>query len=214
MFGRFERRSSIHACLDLSAAEFFTLPQELFGEVFGQINIDPRWLHLGVVEFAPTPSRPSWLYVTSGYSNPWEQEPSLYDPHGESGAGVEFTFSVSEQGDWAIQVLQRMLAFDLLLGAGRFPGRDRLALHDRIPFRGPINGAADCELRNLVLVECEDGPKEFGLPSGEVILVGFTGMTDAELAFAKVHGSGALLNQLRAAGYHPITNPHRTSLVL
>jgi hypothetical protein len=192
----------------------FPLSQALFLERFSQSDIDPRWLFLGVFEFAPTPSRPSWLYVTSGYSNPWDDDPSEYDPNGESGAGVEFTFAVSEQGDWAIQTLQNMMAFDLLLGAGRYPGRDRLSLHDRIPLRAPVNGAADCEIRNLVLVEREDGPQDFRLPSGEVILVGFTGITDAELDFAKARGSDALLDQLRSAGYHPVTNPNRKSLNL
>jgi hypothetical protein len=200
LFGRVERG-------------IFPLTQDLFGRRFGQHDIDPRWLFLGVFEFSPTPERDSWLYVTSGYSNPWDGEPGDYGSSGESGAGVEFTFAVSEQGDWAIQTLQAMLAFDLLLGAGRFPGRDRLSLHDRIPLRAPLNGSEDCQIRNLVLVEREDGAQEFTLPSGEVILVGFTGITDSELAFAKAHGSPALLDKLRAAGAHPITSPHRASVV-
>jgi hypothetical protein len=191
----------------------FPLTQELFANSFGQRDVDPRWLFYGVIEFAPTADRGSWLYTTSGHSNPWDQEPSDYDPSGESGAGVEFTFSVSEQGDWAIGVLQRMLAFDLLLGAGGFPGSDRLSLHDRIPLRAPLSGQDECELRNLILVEMEDGPQEFSLPSGEVTLVGFTGITDAELDFAKANGSPALISRLRSAGYHPITNPNRASLI-
>jgi len=192
----------------------FPLTQQLFAERFDQSDIDPRWLFHGVFEFAPTTARPSWLYVTSGYSNPWDQEPASYDPSGESGAGVEFTFAVSEQGDWAIETLQHMLAFDLLLGAGRIAASDRFSLHDRIPLRAPINGQSECQVRNLVLVEREDGPQEFSLPSGEVILVGFTGITDAELAFAKTHGSPALIERLRVAGYHPVTNPSRASLVI
>lgn len=191
----------------------FPLTNELFEKRLGQTDIDPRWLFLGVFEFAPTSDRNSWLYVTSGYSNPWEQDPEDYDPEGESGSGVEFMLSVSEQGDWAIETLQATLAFDLLLGVGRFPGRERLSLHDRIPLRAPLNGHSDCQIRNLVLVEREDGPQEFSLPSGEVILVGFTGVTDAELAFAKTSGSDALIDKLRAAGRHPTTNPHRQSVI-
>jgi len=76
----------------------------------------------------------------------------------------------------------------------------------------PVNGEPGCEIRNLVLVEREDGPKEFSLPSGKVILFGFTGVTDAELVFAKSDGSPALVDRLRAAGCHPITNPNRKSL--
>lgn len=191
----------------------FPLTQELFSKRFGQSDVDPRWLVHGVLEFAPTPGRPSWLYATSGYSNPWEEEPDQYDANGESGSGVEFTFEVSEQGDWAIEALQSMLAFDILLGVGRFPGAERFSLHDRIPLRGPINGNDNCLIRNLVLVERENGPQEFALPSGEVILVGFTGITDTELAFAKARGTPALLDKLRLNGAHPVTNPSRGSVI-
>ena len=31
-----------------------------------RLDIDPRWLFLGVFEFAPALNRPSWLYVISG----------------------------------------------------------------------------------------------------------------------------------------------------
>jgi hypothetical protein len=191
----------------------FPLTPELFSRRFGQQDIDPRWLHLGVFEFAPTEQRQSWLYVTSGQSNPWDDDPEDYRADGESGAGVEFTFAVSEQGDWAIRTLQNMLAFDLLLRAGRFQNGQPFALHSRIPLRAPANGEPTCEIRNLVLVEREDGPREFSLPSGAVILVGFTGITDAELAFAKANSSAALIDKLRAAGFHPITNPHRHSIL-
>ncbi len=52
----------------------FPLTHELFSR-FGGAEVDPRWLFLGVFEFAPTPERASWLYVTSGYSNPSEDDP-------------------------------------------------------------------------------------------------------------------------------------------
>jgi hypothetical protein len=191
----------------------FPLTYELFNKRFGQRNVDPRWLFLGVFEFPPTPERSSWLYVTSGYSNPWNEEPEAYNVTGESGFGVEFTFAVSEQGDWAVETLQSMLAFDLLLRAGRFPNGQPLALHDRIPLRGPVNGRPNCAIRNLIMVEPEHIATEFCLPSGRVLLVGFTGVTDAELTFAKANGSEPLISRLRTAGHHPITNPHRPSLI-
>jgi hypothetical protein len=53
----------------------FPRTQELFSKRFGQRNVDPRWLFFGVFEFAPTPKRCSRLYVSSGYSNPWNEEP-------------------------------------------------------------------------------------------------------------------------------------------
>ena len=191
----------------------FPLTQELFSQRFGQDDVDPRWLFLGVFEFAPTHDRPSWLYVTSGNSNPWNHDPEDYRPENESGAGVEFMLAASEQGDWAIQTLQAMLALDLLLGAGQIGNGQPLSLHARIPLHAPINGDQTCQIRNLVVVEREDGPGEFLLPSGNVILAGFTGITDAELAFAKSNGSPALIEKLRAAGFHPTTNPRRPSIV-
>jgi len=97
----------------------FPLTQDLFLGRFGQDDVDPRWLSLGVFEFAPTLDRPSWLYVTSGHSNPWDDDPEDYREENESGAGVEFILATSEQGDWAIQTLQAVLALDLLLSAGR-----------------------------------------------------------------------------------------------
>ncbi|MGA1341449.1 MAG: suppressor of fused domain protein [Hyphomonas sp.] len=195
------------------ARGIFALPLEMFTQQFGQSEIDPRWLHYGVFEFAPTISRRSWLYLTSGHSNPWEQSPADYDPSGESGIGVEFTLATTEPGDWAIRTLQSMLAFDILLWAGRFPGKEYIGLGDRIPLRAPVNGDAQCALRNLVMTEAEGIPDEFQLPSGKVILTGFTAITDAELSEAKQHGTPALVDRLRAAGFHPVNDPHRPSIV-
>jgi hypothetical protein len=190
----------------------FPLQMETLTQQFGQSEIDPRWLNYGVFEFAPTTSRRSWLYVTSGHSNPWEQSPAEFDPNGESGIGVEFTMATTESGDWAIRTLQSMLAFDILLWAGRFPGKEYLGLSDRIPLRAPLNGDRRCALRNLVMTEAEGIPAEFQLPSGKVILTGFTAITDGELSQAKRLGSPALIELLKAAGFHPVNNPHRLSI--
>jgi hypothetical protein len=190
----------------------FPLDAAIFTQRCGQADIDPRWLHYGVFEFAPTASRRSWLYVTSGHSNPWEQSPAEYDPNGQSGMGVAFTMATTEQGDWAIRTLQAMLAFDLLLAAGRFPGKEYLGLSDRIPLYSPLNNDPKCVLKTLVMTEAEGIPSEFQLPSGQVILVGFTAISDEELTEAKRCGSPALIDQLRTAGFHPVNDPHRPSL--
>jgi hypothetical protein len=137
----------------------FPLTRELFCRRFGQVDVDPRCLSLGVIEFAPTLDRPSWLYVTSGHSNPWEDDPQDYRHENESGAGVEFMLAASEQGDWAIRTLQTMLAYDLLLGAGQFANGKRLSLHDRIPLRAPINGDQTCQIRSETMV-----PRSFCFP--------------------------------------------------
>ena len=52
----------------------YTLSAEILKGTFKQASIDPRWLHHGVLQFAPTETRQSWLYVTSGMSNDWESD--------------------------------------------------------------------------------------------------------------------------------------------
>lgn len=190
----------------------FPLTPQVFSRRFGSQEIDPRWLTMGVIEFAPTIARPSWLYVTSGYSNPWDEDPADYDPSGQSGAGVEFTLSSPEQADWAIRALQSMLAFDLLLAAGRFRPSPPLSLQDRIPLRGPIDGRPECLVRTLITIEPDGFDTEFALPSGAVALMMFIGATDAETAFAREEGADQLVARLQAAGHFPSIDPRRKSV--
>lgn len=191
----------------------FPLQPEIFTHQFSQSELDPRWLHYGVFEYAPTTSRSCWIYVTSGHSNPWEQEPGLYDVNGDSGSGIEFTMATSEPGDWAIRTLQSMLAFDILLEAGRFSGKGPLGIGDRIPLRAPINGKEACVLRNLIMTNAEGFAGQFRLPSGNVVLAGFTAVSDGELEEAKRTTSESIIDRLREAGWHPVNNPRRRSIV-
>jgi hypothetical protein len=191
----------------------YPLSQELFSNRFGQKDTDPRWWFYGVLQFAPTDNRAAWLYLTSGYSNPWEEKAKDYKSDGESGSGVEFVFQCAEPGDWAIRTLQNMLAFDLLLAAGRYPNGVPLQIGDRVPLREPLNGDPGCQIRNLVVTKPEGIPSGFSLPSGKATFLSFTGITDPELDFAKIHGSDALVNRLREAGCHPVTDPWRKSLI-
>src|SRR4051812_28004883 len=87
-----------------------TLTFELFDEILKDTTVDPRWLHLGAVEFAPMAKRQSWLYVTSGGSTPWEGEPADYKKDEYSWLGVEFVIETTEQADWAINILLRLMA--------------------------------------------------------------------------------------------------------
>jgi hypothetical protein len=191
----------------------FTLSSELFEQRFSVKEIDPTWPCYGVFEFAPTPQRPFWLYVTSGHSNPWDEESDAYDPASQSGAGIEFILASAERGDWAIQCLQNLLAFDLLLDVGHFPGGQLLAEGDRIPIRSPINGKENCLIRNVILSRPASLPTGFQLPSGQVGLLTFTGVTDSELAFAKENSTEALINRLQPLGFFPVTDPHRRPVI-
>lgn len=191
----------------------FPLTADMFEEQFGRSVVDPTWPMMGVLEYAPTPDRASWLYVTSGYSNPWMQDPASYDRNGRSGAGVEFVLATTEQAEWPIIRLQTALMLVLLVTAGHFPDKKSLGVNDVVPLGFGLNGDPDCVLRSLVLTTAEQIPESFTLPSGKVFLAGLTAVSDAELAFARKFGAKPLIDRLRAAGYHPVNNPARASIV-
>jgi len=163
----------------------FTLPNTIFLDTFQQPSFDPRWLHYGVFEFRPTPTRPSWLYVTSGMSNAWEDDEP--DPNGPSGFGCEFVLETAEQGDWAILRLQHLMAFQILLCHGRYPGRNPISPYDRIPLRASITEASS-ELRWLILAPPTGFAAGFKLATGLVELYQAFGATQAEAAYAREHG--------------------------
>jgi len=114
----------------------FPIQAEMLLDLFKQKTFDPRWLHYGVFEFAPAPTRNSWLYVTSGMSNDWDA--GQPDPTTPSGLGCEFIFETPQQAEWAILRLLHLMTFQILLCHGRYPGRQPMSDFDRVPLRGPI----------------------------------------------------------------------------
>lgn len=208
------REDEIYPRLFGPAAEgIYTLPGSLFTATFGRKSVDPFWLFHGVMKFPPRAERAHWIYATSGYSNPWAQEPTEYDPAGESGAGVEFLFQASEDGAWAVHLLQYLLAYELLVANGLYPGGSVLRPGSRVSLKSPINGEPDCVVRHMVATEPEGMPPGFALPSGTVSFLAFTGATDAEIAFARKNSTAELIDALRSAGHHPVTDPRRASLL-
>ncbi len=73
--------------------------------VFEQLDaqsVDPRWLTHGVFQSPPNDTRNTWVYVTSGMSNPWESE----EPQDYSGFGVEFVIETEQEATWAICIFR------------------------------------------------------------------------------------------------------------
>lgn len=190
----------------------FVLTHEIFARYFDSPTVDPRWLFYGVFEFEPTPSRKSWLYVTSGASNPWDADPREYDSASYSGLGTEIVFETTAQSQWAIVLVQRMLAFNILLCHGRFGERGPLDYWDRVPVRGPINSKADCRLEALIISPPATYPETAVLPSGKFDFLHLIGISATELEYAKQHGSSALVDCLTEKGAAPITDPKRAPL--
>lgn len=194
----------------------FVLSADLFSSVFDQTSIDPRWLHHGVFEFAPTVSRKSWLYVTSGLSNPWETNPSEYDALKSSEIGIEHVIESLNQATWPIVLLQRILAYNILLCAGRYGDPSSLDYGHRIPLGAPItpeNETGSFLLSHIVIGKPEHYPNSFTLASGKVDLLHLVGITENERDFAKKHSSDALVDVLKRNNAYPVTNPKRLSVV-
>ena len=206
-----------------------TLYPQLFGEkhngIFvldhddftslGAENIDPRWLHLGVFEFEPTPARNSWLYVTSGGSTPWETEPADYNPEEYSWLGSELVIEVPSQpqDQWPIKLLRRLLAYNVLLAHGRF-GEDKPVFDygDRIPIGDVIREKGAIGLRCVVLAEPKHYPATAQLASGQFDFLHAVGITDSEKDWARAHSSEALLRLLQVHGGFPVTDPRRKAV--
>ncbi len=188
----------------------FTLSPEIFLETFEQESFDPRWLFYGVFEFPPSRSRESWLYVTSGMSNAWEDD--LPDPAGPSGMGSEFVFETVEQGEWAIDRLHHLMAFQILIVHDRYQRKEPISCYDRIPLLTSLTPEPS-ELRWLILAPPESYPARFQLASGGVDLVAVFGASDAEAAFAREHGGEKLVEVLQQHGAFPVTDPRRGSVI-
>lgn len=194
------------------SSRIYVIPYEMFAETFGQKDVDPRWLHYGVFECAPTAARPSWIYVTSGMSTPWEATEA--DPNAVSGLGCEFVFESSVQGEWAIRRLLQLMAYQILLCHNRYPGQEPLGPFDRLPLRSPI-WDRESELQFLMLASADSEIGTQKLESGVFELIYVVGITEAEAAFARANNSGdMLLGRLRAAGAFPVTDPTRGSVRL
>lgn len=186
------------------------LTAHLFQNTFKQESVDPRWLHSGVFEVPPNSSRASWLYVSSGLSNAWED--GSPDPTGPSGLGMEFVLQTPRREEWAIDRLAHVVAFQSLISGGKYPGRGLLDLYDRIPLRCPISGEPS-ELTWLTVGPPDGLPTSFQLPTGSVDILTIVGITETEAAHARAHGGDKLLEILRSGGAFPVTDAKRASLV-
>lgn len=183
----------------------FPAAATVFTDLFKQ-SFDPRWLRCGVFQSPPNQSHDSWLYVSSGLSNDWDAERP--DPDSCSGLGCEFVFETTSQANWAILRVQHILAFQLLLGHDRYPGRELLDYFHRIPLRASITPEASA-LTHMMVAPPSGYPDSFHLQSGSVDLLALVGITDAEAQFARDNSGEELLDCLREHNAYPVTDPTR-----
>jgi len=149
--------------------------------------------------------------VTSGLSNAWEA--SDPDPEGTSGLGCEFLFETPERFLWALGQTLEILAFQLLLAAGRFPDRSLLAPYDRIPLHDSLEPGGDSKLTTLLVCPCGTEYPAQRLVSGVFEFFRLVGVSANEASFARVNGGEQLVSRLRDAGHYPATDPNRLEIL-
>lgn len=191
----------------------FPLDAEIFAQVFNVQDVDPRWLHLGVMEFEPTPARQSWLYVTSGASNPWETEPRDYRPDEPSWLGVEFVIEAPGKADWPIYVLRRLLAYQLLVTHGHFGDFEPVGYGFRVPAGGRIDGSDDSQLTFLAIAKPSHYESTIQLDSGFFDFLHVVGITEGERDEAKATSTEELIARLTMHGAYLVTDPKRAGVI-
>lgn len=175
-------------------------------EIFDRMNakaIDPRWFHHGVFKCPPSDNRSTWAYVTSGMSNPWETE----EPEEYSGLGVEFLMETEKEETWAIEVLQTLMAYNLLLVTGQMGDVPPLDYGHRVPL------ALSDSIKTMMFARPVNFPSSFRIKSGNVDLLQVVGITPSELEAAKQTSSDEIRNTLVSATGGLVTTKERASVV-
>lgn len=93
----------------------------------------PGWLNHGVFACPPNDDRKTWLYVTSGLSNPWNLDTPQRDPSGFSGLGFELVIETPDAADWAVPLLHNLMAYNC--SSRLVPMKARSCLNMAIAFR-------------------------------------------------------------------------------
>ncbi|MEO6596428.1 MAG: suppressor of fused domain protein [Planctomycetota bacterium] len=172
----------------------------------------PGWLNHGVFACPPSDDRTSWLYVTSGLSNPWNLEQPRRDPSGFSGLGFELALETRDAADWAVPLLHNLMAYELLVAVGSYDGAELLEYGNRVPLNGSITPSFDSKIRWLLVEQPMHYAQAFDLESGRVDLFHLVGATDDEVELARSTDQDTLVALLRHKGVYPRTDAARQSV--
>ncbi|HSY52644.1 MAG TPA: suppressor of fused domain protein [Thermoanaerobaculia bacterium] len=182
-----------------------TIPYEAFAQM-GFEQIDPRWLHCGVLTFPPTAKRTNFTFLTSGLSNAWDDDrPELKSV---SGLGIELRLENASAEHWVKDVMLRLSATQLLIGVGRLSGARLLGDGDRVKVGAEAFGESSAMTALLATKVAS-----LQLPSGTFEMIQLFAITDAEREFAATRGAGPLLGALRESTTYPINDIRRRSIV-
>lgn len=193
------------------------LPVEFILAILGERPVDPRWLQYAVIEIEPNKNRPDWVYVTDALSTPWnvKDESELDpDPDAISGMGFEMMFRTSQRAGWAVDILHRLMAYQIGVAYDILKGR-LFNYGNWMPINGPIShDYPNTPVRGVLMTRPLDVQSQFKLRSGKVDLLQIVGITGQELAYLLHAGPDALVGLLYDQKAAPVTNPNRTSIKL
>ncbi|MCB9876063.1 MAG: suppressor of fused domain protein [Planctomycetes bacterium] len=172
----------------------------------------PGWLNHGVFACPPHDERDSWIYVTSGLSNPWNLDAPGKDPSGFSGVGFELVIETSKEVDWAVPLLHNLMAYELLVAVGTYQDAELFEYGNRVPLNDSITPSFQSAIRWLLVEQVKHYTPSFELASGRVDLFHLVGATDAEVELARRDGQDKLVELLVRRGVHPRTDAERASV--
>jgi len=181
-----------------------TIPQVAFAQM-GVEQIDPRWLHCGVLTFPPTKERAWFAFVTSGLSNAWDA--NRPDPASVSGLGIELRIDVPADEHWAKDVLLRLAAMQLLIGAGRLTHAKLLEDGDRIRVGVETFGS-----RSSMAALLATRDTDLQLRSGTFALIRLFAISDEEREHASTYSAESLVAALRKKTAYPVSDITRRSV--
>lgn len=185
------------------------LPSAYLGRKGEREGCPRHWLSYGILAFEPSAGRESWLYVTSGMSDDFQEDVAEAQ---SSGLGCEFVMETRGRCELAIDQLHYLMAQQLLTTLQRGPKRHPLGDFDRLPLL-ESSGLVGSRLRWLMLGPPRELPQEASLHSGQFDFYQVTAISDAESDYARSRGGPALLAVLERAGAYPVVDWMRTEVV-
>ncbi|MFK7741666.1 MAG: suppressor of fused domain protein [Planctomycetota bacterium] len=171
----------------------------------------PGWLNHGVFACPPHEERETWIYVTSGLSNPWNLDKPGKDPSGFAGVGFELVVETKSEASWAVPLLHNLMAYELLVAVGTYDGAELFEYGNRVPLNDSITPEFDSKIRWLLVEQAKHYPSSFDLAAGRVDLFHLVGATDDEVEMARRESQDKLVAKLIEAGVHPRTDADRDS---
>jgi hypothetical protein len=175
--------------------------------------IKEEWSRHAVIEFEPNNKHPDYIYVTTALSQPWDvEEEKDLNSQGFSGLGYEMVLRTPQRAGWAVDVLHRLTAYQIGVGAGLMRG-NRFKYGDWMLLNGPIDpNTPDTLLKAIFITQPKDYDPIFVLPSGRVEMLQLVGISGGELAYLFTVGPDRLEADLYDADLAPTNDPHRPAL--